>query len=533
MTTRVGFSPVQNIKRGFNSLQAPSIARRLYERATSELNAKAPPRSMRDIYLRIPPSVDFPEPLYPEHFNVPVAMLEGACEKETRFCFHSPPRHGKSLLIRIAIIFYHFNFPGRYHVYVTYDNKLAMKAQGDLKWLLRELGIEHKSKGDEVIIGGGDRSGGTTIKFTSINSHITGYTVNGVLFIDDAISGADKASSLSARDKVWDYFQSEVLGRKMKFMSILMVMTRWSTDDLIGRTIETLGWEYVRLPMLCDDEKKDPNKRKLHEPLWPDVFPYETCMEFCNALGNGRVWYSQYQGNPLADGERFFDPSPSEYTALPPNLKTSIGFDFGYSGKGDWCVACVIGKDVSDGRIYVIRVVRKLTSLYKFVTDVRQLTHDYPGAALTWLHGGQESTISTILTSPEMMKNPLPKIDMLSSAGKLANASSYQEQWNEGMLLVPAEALRTVMMKAFIQNIVDFTGVDGASDDDADALAGAIRGLSKSKMHAPRYKARPLEAPSVNADDDDDDIRKNLAKQQRNMRNVNDPRSTGNAYRKR
>ena len=58
--------------------------------------------------------------------------------------------------------------------------------------------------------------------------------------IDDPVKGTSDAGSKLKRDKIWDWFIVDFMSRFAADGGLLIIMTRWHVDDLIGRAQENL-----------------------------------------------------------------------------------------------------------------------------------------------------------------------------------------------------------------------------------------------------------------------------------------------------
>lgn len=476
------------VRRGFGKLLSPGIAGEFYKKIQTAKLKTDPPESIWDIYDMLPPSADFPEPVRPYFLRPAIDLLERACTEEVRFGLHTPPRHGKSLLLRVALLYYHFRHPGRFHVYVTYNQGKANDVKADFVYVLRELGIDHRPFDDTVLIEGGANAGGTTVKFTSVTRSLTGYTVSGVAFIDDAVANDDKAQSMVMRDKTWRWVTKDLLTRRMKFMSVVAVMTRWHQDDVLGR-LQRIGFDYIRLPMVCDSAD-DPLGRKPGEVLWPEQNDLRKVDQIRMEQGE-KGWASHYQGDPFPEGDRVFE-QPKTYSQLPPGaLRYYVGLDAGYGG-ADWSVAVLLALDPESGVCYITKVVRRRCRLDVFVPDIQLLHAAYPAAPITWIYGGTERGAADMMSS-DLMKQRLPKINLVFAAGsKLYRALDVAQAWNEGRVLLPATWNGDPMMRSFVVNVTGFTGQGDPHDDDVDALAGAFEPI-RSPAQARRTWQRPIQ----------------------------------------
>jgi hypothetical protein len=67
-----------------------------------------------------------------------------------------------------------------------------------------------------------------------IGGSVTGRRAN-LLVFDDPIKNAEEANSPAHRHKVWEFFQSAAYTRLTPDGAIVIIMTRWHEDDLVGR----------------------------------------------------------------------------------------------------------------------------------------------------------------------------------------------------------------------------------------------------------------------------------------------------------
>lgn len=94
---------------------------------------------------------------------------------------------------------------------------------------------------------------------------------------DDLFKDHEEARSPTIRDQAWNWFTKVFMTRRMGKKLVILTMTRWHSDDVIGRltdpenpyynAIEAKKWKIIRLPAIAEDD--DPLGRKNGEPLWP------------------------------------------------------------------------------------------------------------------------------------------------------------------------------------------------------------------------------------------------------------------------
>jgi hypothetical protein len=99
---------------------------------------------------------------------------------------------------------------------------------------------------------------GGSFRNTTVEGQINGFELHlGV--IDDPVKGRAEVQYKTARDKTWGWFTDDLLSRMAKDGAILIVMTRWHVDDLLGRFLEKGGDARVlRFPAIAEREDEPP-----------------------------------------------------------------------------------------------------------------------------------------------------------------------------------------------------------------------------------------------------------------------------------
>ena len=87
-----------------------------------------------------------------------------------------------------------------------------------------------------------------------------GLLVHNCLIIDDPIKDRKEADSKVYRDAVWDWWTDVAATRLAPGAQVVLVLTRWSDDDLAGRLVAAEDgdiWRVLNIPAQADH---DPNK---------------------------------------------------------------------------------------------------------------------------------------------------------------------------------------------------------------------------------------------------------------------------------
>jgi len=279
-----------------------------------------------------------------------------------RLIIEVPPRHGKSLLASVLFpSWYLGRDPRRRVILASYSGDLAV----DFGWQTREqmtkrvygaifpgsqLQSDNRSKNDwRTTEGGGYLSVG-------VGGSTTGRGAD-LFLIDDPVKDFEEAMSETMRNRVWNWFMSVARTRLQSNASIVIIMTRWHTDDLAGRVLESGGdrWERVRLPFLA--EVSD-DRRRVGEALWPEMFPVEHVEELREE--SEYIFQCLYQQNPIASELQEFRPEYFRYfdevDIMGKDLYYYVSVDLAISQKrsADNTSIVVCGKTKNEPEIYVI-----------------------------------------------------------------------------------------------------------------------------------------------------------------------------------
>jgi predicted phage terminase large subunit-like protein len=137
-----------------------------------------------------------------------------------------------------------------------------------------------------------------------VSGVVTGQGAD-LLIIDDPSSEQQAAlaeSNPEIYDKVYEWYTSGPRQRLQPGAAIVIVQTRWSKRDLVGRVLKaelerttedspSEDWEVIEFPAIL------PSGR----PVWPEFWPLDELLALRDELPNSK-WQSQYQQNPVSEG---------------------------------------------------------------------------------------------------------------------------------------------------------------------------------------------------------------------------------------
>lgn len=265
-----------------------------------------------------------------------------------RLIIKTPPRHGKSELVSRRLPAFAFGHdPDEQIILASYADSLATKMNRDTQRIMDDpsyfnvfpktliprkglLSLDGRiylrnSEEFEIMHQKGH------YKCAGIGSGITGmgFTLG---LVDDPFKDRKDADSQTMRDNCWDWFTSTFMSRAEKINRVLITMTRWHEDDLVGRLIEFVKdengdeWVILSLPACYDPDLPDNHPLDPREPgeaLWPGKYNAERLGRIRHLSGS-RDWSSLWQQTPIIEGGgivkrdwwKFYREAPSRFDEI-------------------------------------------------------------------------------------------------------------------------------------------------------------------------------------------------------------------------
>lgn len=254
-------------------------------------------------------------------------LSELAARRIKRLIVQEPPRHGKSeFCSKYFPAWYTGTFPHHRTALCSYEANFAAEWGGKSRELLERWGSLFKTRvkqNSRASDNWATDAGGGMVT-TGIGGPLTGRGCN-CLIIDDPIKNAEESLSPTIRDRHWDWWQSTASTRLEPDGVVLVLMTRWNDDDLVGRIMaaEPGVWTVLSLPAIAGEN--DALGRQPGEALWPERWPIEALEAKRRAL-DPFWWNALYQQVP---GNHARSEWPKEYfdDLLTDDWPTAHGFE--------------------------------------------------------------------------------------------------------------------------------------------------------------------------------------------------------------
>ena len=176
---------------------------------------------------------------------------------------NEPPRHGKS---RTAGLFVEWVLGKNQNEKImtgSYNETLSTMFSKNVRNSISELKADvYKPTFSDVFPGVAIKRGDGAMNLWSLEGGYNNYlatsptgTATGfgasMLIIDDLIKNAEEAYNESVKEKHWDWFTNTMLSRLEEGGKIIIIMTRWASDDLAGRALEHYQSQGAKVRHVC------------------------------------------------------------------------------------------------------------------------------------------------------------------------------------------------------------------------------------------------------------------------------------------
>ena len=196
---------------------------------------------------------------------------------EEVLCLNLPPRHGKSRTAGLLVEWVLGNDQSQKIMTGSYNETLStMFSKNVRNDIMEEKADQNRivfsdifpavriKRGDGAMNLWSLEGGYNNYLATSPTGTATGFGAS-LLIIDDLIKNAEEANNELTKEKHWTWFTDTLLSRLEEGGKIIIIMTRWASDDLAGRALDHFKESGARIrhismkalqddgTMLCDE----------------------------------------------------------------------------------------------------------------------------------------------------------------------------------------------------------------------------------------------------------------------------------------
>lgn len=303
----------------------------------------------------------------PEFYKSGREYLEMMCDTLQSFLesdkmvliINLPPRHGKSYTATNFVEWALGRDPSLQVMIGSYNETLSTRFSKNVRDDIGEIKADiYKPVFNDVFPKTKIKRGDGAMNLWSLEGHNSNYlatsptgTATGfgctLMIIDDLIKNAEEAYNENVKAKHWEWFTQTMLSRLEEGGKIILIMTRWATDDLAGKMLEFFPKEkieHINMKAVADDGRM----------LCDEVLSAESCEAKKRLMGLD-IWSANYQQEPVDIKGRLYGRFKTYDGALPEFKTISAYIDTADTG-ADYLCCIVYGRTFAD-EAYVLDVV--------------------------------------------------------------------------------------------------------------------------------------------------------------------------------
>lgn len=348
-----------------------------------------------------------------------------------------PPRFGKSTSVQLLSEWFLGHFKNKSIITASYNELLSSRASKSVRNGISEISAPGSSRvvfsdffpGVKIKDGDGAvQMWSLTDSFfsylaTSPGGTVTGIGANGLMIVDDLIKNAYEANNQKTLEDHWDWYNSTMMSRCEKGCKKIVIMTRWSSNDLVGKLLSSSPeqWEVIEMKALQENG----------EMLCDDILTRET-FEALKTTMDPVILAGNYQQEPFDSIDRLYGELKTYQPGMIPQGKREAYFDTADEGSDYLAGACYTvangtayitdiaytqdPMEVTEGQAAMMLTNQKTQLAWiesnnggrGFARNVERVMREiagYSGCQVKWFHQGQNKQARILATSTNVMNS--------------------------------------------------------------------------------------------------------------------------------
>lgn len=409
--------------------------------------------------------------------------------RSPRLILTMPPRHGKSQLVSKHFPAWCFGVnPDISIISATWGADLAKRVNKDVQRIMdtpeyAEI-FPHSVLSKKRNAGGYENQAIRTMDLFEIPGYKGSFRSTGVcggitgmgcdiLNIDDPLKDRKDANSATIRQSVWDWYTSTAYTRLSPGGGVLVTLTRWHEDDLVGRLLDAMGkdgdqWTVINYPAIAEHD--EPHRKK-GEALHPERYPLDMLERIRTNVGS-YDWNSLYQQHPSPVGGGMFKTTWFNYydektrPVVFDKVFMSWDMTFKKTDSSDYVCGIVFGK--KGPKYYILDLVNEKMDFVETLRVFCQMAEKWPEAIAKYVE--DKANGSAIINALQSRVQGI--IPVTPRESKEARASAVTPVFEAGNVYLPKNA---PWLDKYVDQLVNFP--NDAHDDMVDATT---QGLSQT-----------------------------------------------------
>lgn len=282
-------------------------------------------------------------------------------DNEDVLVLNVPPRHGKSFTGGHLAQWIFGISPSEKIMTGSYNETLSTVFSKQVRNSIQEIKAdENKIVYSDIFPETKIQHGDGAMNLWSLENHYNSYlatsptgTATGfgasLIIIDDLIKNDAEAFNAMTLEKHWNWFVNTMLSRLEKNGKIIIIMTRWHTNDLAGRALKELpklgfNVKHVNMKAVQDDGTM----------LCDDILSKKEYKQRANAM-SAEIAAANYQQEPIDIKGRLYTEFKT-YNELPSNVVRRAAYTDTADTGSDY-LAGFIYDETKDKEAYIVDVI--------------------------------------------------------------------------------------------------------------------------------------------------------------------------------
>jgi predicted phage terminase large subunit-like protein len=430
-----------------------------------------------------------------------VADVENGIDR--KMIIEMPPRSGKTTLATIFTPLWTLRHHPDWPIALTsHDGNLATSWGRQVRRHVEQNDLGLAIARDAGAAREWETSQGGKVFSASVRESFTGRGAK-LLVVDDPHKDYADAHSAASRNAIWDWWLSVALLRQNPPALVVVIMTRWHEDDLVGRVLsreyegDPSDWERIQLPAIA--EEHDILGRTPGDPLYSPLIveTREQALERWQRTKinvGSYVWSALMQQSPSPARGSIFDADWWRFWSSDPNRATDDGkiiyLDPGNLSHARWLDSWDMAFKATQDSDYVVgqRWARDGTHRYLIAQQRARMTFTRTLAAMEdWGDGNgphgrfvherlvedKANGTAVLDTLKEKISGLIP-VQVKAGDPKEARARSVTPEVEAGNVYLPHPGdPGNEWVTDLLSELREFPS--GAHDDQVDALTQALR----------------------------------------------------------
>lgn len=301
--------------------------------------------------------------------------------EEDIFVINMPPRHAKSLTAQLFVGWLLGGSPNLKIMTGSYNERLSQKFAKKVRDDISELRTENSNAivytdiYPDIKLKKGSQSASLwaleghfdNYLATSPTGTATGFGAN-IIIIDDLIKNYEEANNATVLENHWEWFKDTMLSRLESGGKVIIIMTRWHTNDLSGKILKLQEEDTFKIRHINYKAKNENG-----EMLCPTILDVETFRKKISVMGEDVV-SANYQQIPIDIKGKLYSEFPT-YDKLPENIGQIRAYIDTADSGADYL--CMIIYAVCNRQAYVLDILYTKAGMEVTEKQVAKMLYDW------------------------------------------------------------------------------------------------------------------------------------------------------------